>query len=107
MLAREHMFLICDEACVTRVEKKQCLTRKEPHMIRLLGNALAYAARGWYVLPVHTPGAQGCSCGQDCGGSAGKHPRTLHGHKDASRQPDQIWQWWHRWPDANIGIRTG
>ncbi len=76
-------------------------------MIRLLSNALAYAARGWYVLPVHTPGAQGCSCGQDCGGSAGKHPRTLHGHKDASRQPDVIWQWWHRWPEANVGIRTG
>jgi hypothetical protein len=68
--------------------------------------ALAYAARGWLVLPVHTPLAEGCSCGQDCG-SAGKHPRTRHGFTDASRQPDQIWQWWHRWPDANIGVCTG
>ena len=66
-----------------------------------------YAARGWQVLPVHTPIAEGCSCGQDCGASAGKHPRTLHGFKEASRHPDRIWHWWRRWPDANIGIRTG
>lgn len=69
--------------------------------------ALGYAAHGWAVLPVHTPLPQGCSCGQDCGRSAGKHPRTLHGLKEASRSPDRIWTWWRRWPDANIGIRTG
>src|SRR5579871_649922 len=69
--------------------------------------ALAYAARGWLVLPVHTPLDEGCSCGGDCGASAGKHPRTLHGLKEASRNPDRIWSWWRRWPDANIGIRTG
>jgi Bifunctional DNA primase/polymerase, N-terminal len=76
-------------------------------MNSLGGTALAYAARGWQVLPVHTPIAEGCSCGQDCGASAGKHPRTLHGFKEASRHPDRIWHWWRRWPDANIGIRTG
>ncbi len=69
--------------------------------------ALSYAARGWAVLPVHTPLAQGCSCEQDCGSSAGKHPRTRHGLKEASRNPDRIWRWWRRWPDANVGIRTG
>jgi hypothetical protein len=70
--------------------------------------ALSYAARGWAVLPVHTPLAQGgCSCGQDCGSSAGKHPRTRHGLKEASRNPDRIWNWWRRWPEANVGIRTG
>lgn len=69
--------------------------------------ALGYAARGWAVLPVHTPNSQGCSCTQDCGSSAGKHPRTLHGLKEASKSPDRIWRWWRRWPEANIGIRTG
>lgn len=70
--------------------------------------ALSYAARGWAVLPVHTPLAQrGCSCEQDCGSSAGKHPRTRHGLKEASRNPDRIWSWWRRWPEANVGIRTG
>jgi len=76
-------------------------------MNRLLTTALAYAARRWLILPLHTPDAEGCSCGQDCGGSRGKHPRTPHGLYDASRQPDQLWRWWQRWPDANIGIRTG
>lgn len=76
-------------------------------MNRLLSTALTYAARGWLVLPLHTPGAEGCSCGQDCGTSAGKHPRTPHGLYDASRQPDHLWRWWHRWPDANLAIRTG
>jgi hypothetical protein len=80
---------------------------KEYLMNRLLAAALTYAAHGWMVLPLHTPGSEGCSCGQDCGGSAGKHPRTPHGLYDASRQPDQLWRWWHRWPNANVGIRTG
>ncbi len=69
--------------------------------------ALSYAARGWAVVPLHTPHLQGCSCEQDCGSSAGKHPRTRHGLKEASRSPDRIWRWWRRWPDANVGIRTG
>jgi hypothetical protein len=73
----------------------------------LLSAALAYAAQGWVVLPLHTPTVRGCSCGADCGGSVGKHPRTTHGLYDASRQPDQIARWWRYWPDANIGIRTG
>ncbi len=70
--------------------------------------ALSYAARGWAVLPVHTPLTQGgCSCEQDCGASAGKHPRTRHGLKEASCSPDRIWSWWRRWPEANVGICTG
>jgi hypothetical protein len=27
--------------------------------------------------------------------------------KDASRDPSAIRDWWHRWPDANIGVLTG
>ena len=69
--------------------------------------ALVYAARGWLVLPLHSPTAHGCSCGQrDCKNPA-KHPRTVHGLKDASEDADTIRRWWEQWPDANIGIVTG
>lgn len=74
---------------------------------QLLRAALDYAARGWCVIPLHTPTAQGCSCGRaDCT-SVGKHPRVAHGSKDASCDPAVIRAWWDRWPDANVGIATG
>jgi hypothetical protein len=68
--------------------------------------ALAYAAQGWAVLPLHTPQKGGCSCGHPCG-SVGKHPLTAHGVKDASTEPARIRSWWQRWPQANVGIATG
>ena len=37
----------------------------------------------------------------------GKRPLTEHGLDDATSDPDVIRRWWSRWPDANIGIRTG
>jgi hypothetical protein len=36
-----------------------------------------------------------------------KRPLTAHGLKDATTDEAQIRSWWTRWPDANIGIRTG
>jgi putative DNA primase/helicase len=70
--------------------------------------ALEYASKGIHVFPLHSTDAVGaCSCGKaDCG-SAGKHPRTLHGHRDATTDPEQIRRWWSQWPDANVGIATG
>lgn len=69
--------------------------------------ALEYAARGWLVIPLHSPIRQGCSCGRrDCTRQA-KHPRTPHGLKNASREAATIRGWWKRWPTANIGILTG
>lgn len=56
---------------------------------RLAAAALAYAERGYHVLPVE-PNAKG--------------PLTRHGYKDASTDTDQIKAWWTRWPDANIGL---
>ncbi len=38
---------------------------------------------------------------------AAKAPRTEHGFKDASRDPEQITAWWTKWPAANIGMPTG
>ena len=37
----------------------------------------------------------------------GKQPLTKHGFKDASTDSAVIRQWWGRWPQANIGGRTG
>ena len=75
----------------------------------LLTAALRYAELGFSVVPVHTIKNDGsCSCkeGKSCG-SPGKHPRTLHGIHDATRDTAEIESFWARWPDANIGIATG
>ncbi|AGZ39511.1 bifunctional DNA primase/polymerase [Actinoplanes friuliensis] len=74
----------------------------------LLESALAYARHGIPVLPVHTPAADGsCSCGRPDCARPGKHPRLRHGLTEASTDPRRIELWWERWPDANVGLRTG
>lgn len=73
----------------------------------LLDAALAYAARGWPVFPVHTPTEHGCSCRNSACQAPGKHPRTQHGLKDATLDSTVITQWWSDWPDANISLVTG
>lgn len=70
--------------------------------------ALAFAAAGLPVFPLHAPDAAGrCSCGGGCGRNAGKHPRTPRGLTDATTDADRIAAWWSAWPDANVGLRTG
>lgn len=71
--------------------------------------ALAYAAYGWHVFPLHGITDGRCTCGRtrDDGCSPGKHPRTHNGLKDASTNPLTVGRWWAWWPEANIGIRTG
>lgn len=74
----------------------------------VLTAALGYAARGWPVLPLHSPvSGGGCSCRDPHCGSVGKHPRTAHGVKDATTDPATIVAWWRRWPKANVGVVTG
>ncbi|MFV0443618.1 MAG: bifunctional DNA primase/polymerase [Planctomycetaceae bacterium] len=53
--------------------------------------ALRYAELGYPVFP--------CAQGE-------KLPRTVHGFKDASTDPEQITAWWTKRPAANIGIPT-
>jgi len=78
----------------------------------MLSHALAYAKRGWLVLPLHNPILRldklicSCSLGDKCTSPA-KHPRTESGLKDATIDELQIRRWWTMWPQANIGLATG
>ena len=54
--------------------------------------ALDYAARGRPVFPLQP---------------RSKKPLTPHGFKDATTDPEQVWQWWTAHPDATIGVPTG
>jgi len=85
-------------------------------MTDMLNAALGYVALGWPVFPLHTPQVVAdrpqpivrCSCGApDCGKQTGKHPRTPNGFYSATLDIEQVRRWWTRWPDANIGVRTG
>jgi len=76
-----------------------------------LDYALAYAQRGWAVLPVWSVDANGqCRCGRpnsEKGHKAGKHPHSElapHGHHDATTSEDVIREWWATDPDAGIGV---
>jgi len=70
--------------------------------------ALAYADKGFKIIPLHSTFDDGsCTCGKTVCSSVGKHPRTQHGVKDASTDPNIIEEWWRRHPNANIGIATG
>jgi len=72
----------------------------------LLEVPLGYASRGWRVLPLWRPKNGVCTCPKAAGcDRPGKHPRTHHGHADASTDQKKIAQW--KWESANIGIATG
>ena len=58
----------------------------------MLGQALAYARRGWPVFP--------CLPGQ-------KIPATTHGFRDATTDEQQITIWFTRHPGRNLAIATG
>jgi putative DNA primase/helicase len=72
-----------------------------------LTSALAYASRGWPVLPLHSPLDDQCSCGKQNCKNIGKHPRLPNGLNGASTDANTIRSWWLRWPTANVGIITG
>lgn len=78
-------------------------------LLRVGRAALAYAAMGWRVFPLHTVHDGACSCGSPActGTKPGKHPRTTRGCLDATTDEATIRAWWTEWPDANIGIATG
>jgi hypothetical protein len=75
--------------------------------MNMLEFALRYAEQKIKVFPLHRIVDGLCTCGNDCGKQAGKHPRVRGGFKVATTDARQIEEWWRKWPDANIGIATG
>src|SRR5690606_31866218 len=73
-----------------------------------IDQVLSLSRRDWKLFPVFEPAGLGaCSCGKtDCNRPA-KHPRTAHGLKDATTDPEQLQRWWAQWPSANVGLATG
>jgi hypothetical protein len=74
--------------------------------------ALEYAAKGWYIFPLHSIDENGhCTCGSETCTDAGKHPRrelVPKGLKAASRDLSLIERWFHiEGEPSNIGIATG
>jgi len=77
-------------------------------MSAVLEVVLAYASRGWHVIPLYEPDGEGrCSCGRAACASPGKHPRITRWQHRATTDAEQIREWWRRWPSANVGIATG
>lgn len=91
-----------------RGDEVHSITNTAKDLTQSLGDAaLAYAARGWLVFPVHGIRDGVCTCGKPECSSPGKHPRTRKGFKDATTSAAKIQTWWNNWPDSNIGIATG
>jgi putative DNA primase/helicase len=73
----------------------------------LLESALAHAARGHRVHPVHGIRNGRCTCGSTQCAASAKHPRLKNWPKEATTDEATIRTWWRRWPDSNIGMLTG
>lgn len=79
----------------------------------MLKAALAYAARGWHVLPCFRPkpNAEGnliCGCGKKDCDSPGKHPHGFlarRGQMDATTDPEVIRRWFAYGHQLNIAIQ--
>ena len=69
--------------------------------------ALAYAAKGWRVFPVHYPENGGCSCRNPTCRDVGKHPLISRWPTQATTEAETIRRWWDIWPEANIGMVMG
>ena len=70
--------------------------------------ALALAARGWSVVPMHQGTGEYCSCRRPRCPSVAQHPRVLWERWLSRRAtPTDIDFWWDRWPEANVGVVTG
>jgi putative DNA primase/helicase len=81
------------------------LTQVPPDTAALIDAALGYAARGWPVFPC-SPKNKAPLLANERDGDGKPIPKT-GGVKQASVDPDQIREWWKRWPKAMIGVATG
>ena len=77
-------------------------------MSHMLLFALAYARRGWFLVPSHdlTRGQCSCAKGTECSTPA-KHPRLTAWQTKGTTDERALAHWWTGWPQANISIVTG
>lgn len=75
----------------------------------LVADALRYAENGFAVFPLHAVKDGKCTCGKPNCSSPAKHPRTVHGLKQASRDADFVKNLFScfTYASANIGLCTG
>lgn len=66
-----------------------------------------YECLGWWLVPIHAIKDGTCTCGDASCTSPGKHPRIVHGLKNASADREQFDSWTRRWLDLNLGVHTG
>lgn len=74
-----------------------------------LNTLMQYIGRGWALVPLHDVSAGACSCGRDCGDSAGKHPRWGGWQQPGQliRSADLLAQLHTASPQWNWGVATG
>jgi hypothetical protein len=93
---------------VTVAEEDRFRQHRDGLVRDVLDAAEGYAGRGWPVVPLWWPGRGGsCACGRPDCDSAGKHPLVRRGLYSATTDPTWLQRWWARWPNANVGVRTG
>lgn len=80
-------------------------------MVRRLGSlgeqAIELAKAGFSVFPTHGVADGMCLCGRSDCGAPGKHPRTKHGHRDATKSVEQLRMWWTASEHSNVALATG
>ncbi|WP_348700315.1 bifunctional DNA primase/polymerase [Duganella fentianensis] len=70
--------------------------------------ALAYAKRGWSILPINGITNGACDCGHEHPASHnGAHPCSYFTHMTASCDPAIIIGWFDKWPNMNFAVAPG
>lgn len=72
--------------------------------------ALDYVRRGWFVIPLCWPTADGkCACHKNHvnENSIGKAPLLGTDYQHCRSTEEEVRRWWTTWPQANIGILLG
>lgn len=82
-----------DWATVADLEPRIDAATPPRQPISVVSAALWYASIGLHIFPLQA-------------GAKIPH-RGTRGCKDAATDPDQIIEWWRRWPDSNVAIATG
>jgi len=78
-----------------------------PSQTSLHDAALTLASAGFAVLPAHTAYGAKCSCQRPDCRSPGKHPKIADWVHRATSDPEQVSRRSRKWPEANLGVRTG